>query len=184
MEAHHAPCGIYTRYCARKSSHSYMHHSQTGPVPLAEMNVGLLRAAVLDQNIGLVMAHAVQMGLGFIQAQNHRPVRIPGHGSIVSSQTMDDDAGLFLDLPRVRAGCQAMASCVAVVSQKLRNCCEVSWLAVIQAAGRTGGPKPGSWLARVLSRKPKMLVAVALANKMARIAWALIARKESYRVPA
>jgi hypothetical protein len=31
---------------------------------------------------------------------------------------------------------------------------------------------PGSWLARMLARKPRMLVAVALANKMARAIWA------------
>ena len=39
------------------------------------------------------------------------------------------------------------------------------------------------WLARMLSRKLRMLVAVALANKMARIVWALATRKETYRVP-
>ena len=42
----------------------------------------------------------------------------------------------------------------------------------------------GSWLARMLARKPPMLVMVALANKMARIAWALIAKGGSYRAPA
>jgi hypothetical protein len=36
----------------------------------------------------------------------------------------------------------------------------------------------------MLSRKPKMLVAVALGNKMARIAWALIARGCAYERPA
>jgi hypothetical protein len=36
----------------------------------------------------------------------------------------------------------------------------------------------------MLSRKPKMLVAVALGNKMARIAWALIARGSAYELPA
>ena len=40
------------------------------------------------------------------------------------------------------------------------------------------------WLARMLNRKPPMLVIVALANKMARIAWALMARGETYRAPA
>ena len=29
-----------------------------------------------------------------------------------------------------------------------------------------------------------MLVAIALANKMARVAWALLARDEDYKVPA
>ena len=38
--------------------------------------------------------------------------------------------------------------------------------AVVQQASRRGAPK-GSWLAQMLARKPKMLVTVALANKMA-----------------
>ncbi|NKJ40189.1 IS110 family transposase [Rhizobium sp. SG570] len=42
----------------------------------------------------------------------------------------------------------------------------------------------GSWLAQMLMRKPRMLVAIALANKMARTIWAMIIRKEDYRVPA
>jgi transposase len=40
------------------------------------------------------------------------------------------------------------------------------------------------WLARMLNRKPPMLVIVALANKMARIAWVLMAGGETYRAPA
>jgi transposase len=36
----------------------------------------------------------------------------------------------------------------------------------------------------MLNRNPPMLVIVALANKMARIVWALIARRETYRAPA
>lgn len=39
--------------------------------------------------------------------------------------------------------------------------------------GHTQGAPEGSWLARMLARKPKMLVAVALANRMARTAWVL-----------
>ena len=46
--------------------------------------------------------------------------------------------------------------------------------------GRTDDP----WLAGMLARKPRMLVAVALANRMARIVWALATKKEIYRVPA
>ena len=41
-----------------------------------------------------------------------------------------------------------------------------------------------AWLARMLARKPRKLVAVALANRMARIVWALMTQKESYRAPA
>jgi transposase len=36
----------------------------------------------------------------------------------------------------------------------------------------------------MLTRKPKMLVAVALANKMARHLWAMLTKNEDYRYPA
>jgi transposase len=55
-------------------------------------------------------------------------------------------------------------------------------MSVVRWQGRSGG-KPGTWLARMLARKPKMLVAIALANKMARAIWAMLARDEEYRVP-
>ncbi len=51
-------------------------------------------------------------------------------------------------------------------------------MAVVQKAVRRG-ETADPWLARMLARKPRMLVAVALANKMARIAWALMTNKES-----
>jgi len=41
----------------------------------------------------------------------------------------------------------------------------------------------GSWLARMLCRKPLMLVAIALANKMARAIWAMMTKNEDYRDP-
>jgi transposase len=43
--------------------------------------------------------------------------------------------------------------------------------------------RPGSWLARMLERKPRMLVAIASANKMARAIWAMITKNEDYRDP-
>ena len=49
--------------------------------------------------------------------------------------------------------------------------------------GRKSIPE-GSWLARMLATKPKMLVAIALANKMARAIWAMLTKKEDYRDPA
>jgi transposase len=39
------------------------------------------------------------------------------------------------------------------------------------------------WLAGMLARKPRMLVTVALANKIARIVWALMANGGTYRAP-
>ncbi|MCL6653255.1 transposase [Agrobacterium rubi] len=37
------------------------------------------------------------------------------------------------------------------------------------------------WMMRMLGRKPRMLVAIALANKMARMIWAMLTRQEDYR---
>jgi transposase len=42
------------------------------------------------------------------------------------------------------------------------------------------GPHPPAWVAQLLLRRPINVVVVALANKVARTAWALIARKRSY----
>src|SRR5262249_47318719 len=41
--------------------------------------------------------------------------------------------------------------------------------------------KEDLWLAKLLAAKPRKLVAVALANKMARIGWALMTRQEDFR---
>ncbi len=44
---------------------------------------------------------------------------------------------------------------------------------------------PGAdWVNRLLERRPPRLVTVAMANKTARIAWALMAKGETYRAPA
>jgi transposase len=55
--------------------------------------------------------------------------------------------------------------------------------AVIRQACRGAAPA-GSWLAQMLLRKPKMLVTVALANKIARVVWALLVKRGVYRAPA
>lgn len=54
--------------------------------------------------------------------------------------------------------------------------------AVVTWAARKG-PRPGTWLARMIARKPHMLVVVALANKMARMIWAITARETVYKNP-
>src|SRR5271169_4152783 len=44
-------------------------------------------------------------------------------------------------------------------------------------------PEKYPWVTRLLARKPFRVVAVALANKMARVAWALLAKGGTYRAP-
>jgi len=55
-------------------------------------------------------------------------------------------------------------------------------MAVIRYAKRTGYRKR-PWLARLVEYRPIKLAAVALANRIARIAWVLMARGERYREP-
>src|SRR5262244_1903213 len=44
-------------------------------------------------------------------------------------------------------------------------------------------PERYPWVTRLLARRPFKVVAIALANKMARVAWALLARGGAYRAP-
>lgn len=55
-------------------------------------------------------------------------------------------------------------------------------MSVITAATRFGIEK-GSWLGRLLARKPKLVAAVTLANRMARAIWAMLTHNENYRNP-
>jgi transposase len=41
-----------------------------------------------------------------------------------------------------------------------------------------------AWVNALLERRPARLVTVALANKTARVAWAILTRGEVYRAPA
>jgi transposase len=53
--------------------------------------------------------------------------------------------------------------------------------AVINAAMKPGSKQMTEWLRALLQRKPRKLAAVALANKMARAAWAMMKSGETYR---
>jgi len=79
-------------------------------------------------------------------------------------------------------GKQKLGAISKMGDRTLRRLLIIGSSAVVLHAARRGAPQ-GSWLEQMMARKPRMLVTVALANKTARIVWAVLARQEVYRAP-
>lgn len=67
--------------------------------------------------------------------------------------------------------------------QTLRTLLVLGAFSVIKRA-RVDPVKASPWLVALMGRRPPLVAAVALANKMARIVWAILTRGGSYRAPA
>ena len=65
----------------------------------------------------------------------------------------------------------------------LRKLLVVGATSVIRRAGDNASAT-GAWVRSLMERKPSRVVTVAMANKTARIAWAVLSRREDYRAPA
>lgn len=126
-----------------------------------------------------------------------RLLTIPGVGPMIATATMalappaetfrnGRDFAAWLGLtPRQRStgGKERLGSITKAGERTLRRLLIIGASAVVKQASRRGAPE-GSWLAKMLARKPRMLVTVALANKTARIIWALLAKGGVYKAPA
>lgn len=126
-----------------------------------------------------------------------RLMTIPGIGPITATALMalappaetfsrarDFAAWLGLTpLQHSSGGRQKLGRISKMGERTLRRLLIIGSSAVVQQASRRGAPE-GSWLQKMLPRKPRMLITVALANKTARIVWALLTNREDYRAPA
>jgi transposase len=124
---------------------------------------------------------------------SRRLAMIPGIGPIAAlSFALRVDAAQFASarhfaawlglVPRQcsTAGRQRLGGISRAGDERLRQLLVVGATAVIQHA-RPGRRTASPWLLALLSRKPRKLAAVALANKTARIAWAMMTSGQAYR---
>ena len=126
-------------------------------------------------------------------ADSRRLAAIPGVGPLIALNfSRRVDAGQFesgrhfaawLGLtPRENAtgGKPRMGGISRAGNERLRELLVLGATAVIRHA-KPGRPSVSAWLLKLLERKPRKLAAVALANKMARIIWAMLTSGEDYR---
>ncbi|MBB3957816.1 IS110 family transposase [Novosphingobium sediminicola] len=85
-------------------------------------------------------------------------------------------------IQRSTGGKQKLGATSKMGERTLRRLLIIGSSSVVLQASKRGAPK-GSWLERMLARKPRMLVTVALANKTARVVWALLVKQEDYKAP-
>lgn len=79
-------------------------------------------------------------------------------------------------------GKQVLGRTSKMGQRDIRRLLIIGAMSVIRWATRKGTIQ-GTWLHAMLLRKPRKVVAIALANKMARALWAMETRKEDYRDP-
>ena len=128
-------------------------------------------------------------------ADSKRLETIPGFGVILSTAvvaTMTDpkafktgrEFAAWIGLvPRQNStgGKERLGSISKQGDRYLRRLFVVGAMSIVRTARIRPNQYP--WVIDLLGRRPAKLVAVALANKMARIAWAVLAKGETYRTP-
>jgi len=147
--------------------------------------VGALDAALLAQHRANPMSRLLEgiPGVGPITALSLALTVEPGH--FASGRHFAAWIGLT---PRQNStgGKTRLGRISKAGHRRLRSLLIVGATTVIQHV-RPGRKATPPWLLDLVARKPRKLAAVALANKMARTAWAMMARGEAYRrtpVPA
>lgn len=150
--------------------------------------LAVVKQQVLE-NDRRVLASARRTELG------RRLMEIPGVGPLLASafvasvadptvfKTGRDLAAWIGLVPKQNSsgGKDKLGSITRAGNRYLRQMLVVGAMAVIRYAERHGTKRP--WLVELLARRPPKVAAVALANKNARIIWAMMVSGERYREP-
>ena len=106
---------------------------------------------------------------------------VPDPGAFRSGRDMSAWIGL---VPKQNStgGKQRLGSISKAGNRYLRRLLVVGALSVIKRAKQLGYTRH-PWLVTLMQRRSVKIAAIALANKIARIAWAMMVRNESYRTP-
>ena len=121
---------------------------------------------------------------------------IPGVGPLIASALVASvpDPGVFRSgrdlsawiglVPKQNStgGKERLGNISKAGNRYLRKLLVVGALSVIKRAKQLGYTRH-PWLVRLMERRSTKIAAVALANKIARIAWAMMARNEKYKTP-
>jgi transposase len=106
---------------------------------------------------------------------------VPDPGAFRSGRDMSAWIGL---VPKQNStgGKERLGSISKAGNRYLRRLLVVGALSVIKRAKQLGYTRH-PWLVTLMQRRSVKIAAIALANKIARIAWAMMARNENYRTP-
>jgi transposase len=144
------------------------------------MQIGKLEALILEWHKG--------------NGASRRLARIPGVGPITASAVVATigDASNFTSARHLSAawgltpkqnssgGKSRQLGISKAGNNYLRRLLFIGAIAVIRSKR---AQETGSWLARLLERRPSKVVAIALANRTARVIWAMLRTGEAYRAP-
>ena len=149
-------------------------------IETVEMQIGKLEALILEWHKG--------------DEASRRLARIPGVGPITASAVVATigDASNFTSARHLSAawgltpkqnsggGKSRQLGISKAGNNYLRRLLFIGAIAVIRSKR---AQETGSWLARLLERRPSKVVAIALANRTARVIWAMLRTGEAYRAP-
>jgi transposase len=155
--------------------------------------------ALLGEEINRLDVRLKEMEVKLVAAHKANPVSqllstIPGVGPITAlTLAIEIDPAAFESgrhlaawaglTPREHStgGKPRMGRISRAGNERVRQLFVLGATSVIKVAERPGNKLSSEWLCKLLQRKPRKLAAVALANKMARTAWAMMRSGEAYR---